>query len=146
MSNSYVSERPAGADAPAPSVTGWSGVVIFAGIMMLCLGVFQVTEGGVALYHEEYYLVTSSGSLLQMDYAAWGWTHLLFGLVSLAAGAGVLLGKLWARIIGVLIAFLGALLHFLFLAAAPVWCTILIGMDVLIITALCTHGRDVRRS
>ncbi len=145
MSNSYASERPAGADSPAPPATGWAGVVVFAGIMLLSLGVFQASEGVVALVHQEAFLVGSDGLLVELDYAAWGWIHLLLGLLAMAAGTGVLLGWLWARIVGVIIAFLGALLHFVFLAASPVWCTILLGMDVLIIVALCAHGREVRR-
>jgi hypothetical protein len=146
MSNSYASERPAGADSPAPPVTAWAGVVVFAGIMLLSLGLFQMTEGAVALVNEDYYLVTSNGLLLEMEYTAWGWVHLALGLLALVAGTGVLLGRLWARIIGILIAFLGALLHVMFLAASPLWCTILICLDLLIIFGLAAHGRDVRRS
>ncbi|KUL28164.1 DUF7144 family membrane protein [Actinoplanes awajinensis] len=145
MSTSYASERPSGATSPAPPVTGWVGLVVFGGIMLLTLGLFQGIEGAVALYHERFYLVTSDGLLLEMDYQVWGWTHLLFGLLSLTAGAGVLLGRLWGRILGVLITFLGALLHLLFLAASPVWCTILISMDILVIYALTAHGSEVRR-
>jgi hypothetical protein len=145
MSNSYASERPAGADTPAPAASGWVGMVVFAGVMLLTLGAFQVTEGLVALYDEKFYLVTSDGLLLQMDYQVWGWVHLILGLFAVAAGIGVLLGWLWARIIGVLIAFLGTLLHFMFLAASPVWCSILIAMDILVIYALCAHGGEIRR-
>jgi hypothetical protein len=144
MSSSYASERPTDT-APAPAATGWVGMVVFAGVMLLTLGAFQVTEGAVALLHEEFYLVTPGGLLLELDYVVWGWVHLLLGLFAVAAGAGVLLGRLWARIVGVLITFLGALLHLMFLAAAPLWCTILIGMDVLIIYALTAHGSEVRR-
>ncbi len=144
MSNSYASERPTGADAPAPAATSWVSVVVFAGVLLLTLGAFQVTEAAVALYREEFFMVTRNGLVLELDYATWGWTHLVLGLLAVAAGTGVLLGWLWARILGVLITFLGALLHFMFLAASPLWCSILICMDVLIIFALCAHGRDVR--
>ncbi|AEV84885.1 membrane protein [Actinoplanes sp. SE50] len=146
MSNSYASERPAGADSPAPPATDWTGVVAFAGIMLIALGVFQVTEGAVALHHQEFHLVSPDGLLIETDYRVWGWGHLLLGLIALAGGAGVLLGRLWGRIIGILIAFLGALVHFMFLAAAPLWCTILICTEVLVIFALAVHGRDVRRT
>ncbi|WP_436533072.1 DUF7144 family membrane protein [Actinoplanes sp. HUAS TT8] len=145
MSNSYASERPAGADSPAPPATEWVGIVVFAGVMLLSLGVFQLTEGVVALVNEDYYVVTAAGLPVDLDYTAWGWVHLVLGLLAVAAGGGVFLGQLWARIIGILIAFLGALMHFVFLAASPFWCTILLGMDVLIIFALAAHGRDIRR-
>ena len=143
MGSSYASERPSDT-APAPAAAGWIGVVVFGGIMLLTLGAFQATEGAVALLREEFYLVTSDGLLLELDYTVWGWVHLLLGLLAGAAGAGVLLGLLWARIIGVLLAFLSALVHLTFLPAAPLWCTILIGMDILIIYALTAHGGEIR--
>ncbi|MBB2941293.1 hypothetical protein FB565_000997 [Actinoplanes lutulentus] len=144
MSSSYATERPANT-GPAPDTTGWIGLVVFAGIMMLILGTFQVAEGVTALYREEVYLVTADGHLLDLDYTVWGWVHLVFGLITLASGAGILLGQTWARVTGIIIAGIGALLHFSFLAAAPVWCSILICMDILVIYALAAHGRDVRR-
>jgi len=143
MSSSYATERPANTGA-APDTTGWIGLVVFAGIMMLILGGFQMAEGFTALYREEVYLVSADGLLFQPDYTTWGWGHLIFGLITTATGAGVLLGQIWARVTGIGIAGIGALIHFSFLAAAPVWCSILICMDVLVIYALAAHGRDVR--
>jgi len=131
--------------APAPTALGWVGIVTFAGIMLVILGTLQTIEGLTALYRQEVFLVTANGLVLDMDYAAWGRLHLALGLITLGTGAGVLLGHLWARITGVLLTFLGSLLHMLFVAASPVWCSILIGMDILIIFALTMHGGDVRR-
>ncbi|GAA4600551.1 uncharacterized protein (DUF983 family) [Actinoplanes octamycinicus] len=146
MSNSsYASERPTGADAPAAPATGWAGMVVFAGVLLLTLGVFQLTEGLVALYEDHFYLVSSDALVLQMSYTTWGWVHVGLGLLSLVAAGGVFLGRIWGRAIGILIAFLGALLHFMFIAAQPVWASILIGMDVLIIYTLAAHGGAVRK-
>ena len=144
MSSSYASERPTDA-APAPAATGWIGMVVFGGIMLLALGSFQMIEGAVAIYRDDFYLVTSTGLLLQLEYPVWGWIHLIFGLLAVVAGAGVLAGWLWARIFGVLITFLSALVHMTFLAAYPLWSAILIAMDIVIIYALTVHGGEVRR-
>jgi hypothetical protein len=144
MSSSYATERPANT-GPAPDNTGWIGLVVFAGIMMLVLGAFQLAEGLVALYREEVYLVTPDGLVLDLDYRTWGWVHLTVGLITTATGAGVLFGRMWARVAGIGVAGAGALLHFSFLAAAPVWCSILICMDILVIYALAAHGGEVRR-
>ncbi|BCJ45759.1 hypothetical protein GCM10010168_58210 [Actinoplanes ianthinogenes] len=146
MSNSsYASDRATGSDTPAAPSTGWAGLVVFAGVMLLTLGVFQVTEGLVALFKDDFYHVTQGGLVLQVSYTTWGWLHLGLGLLSLLAATGVFLGRIWGRVIGILIAFLGALLHFMFVAAQPVWAAILIGMDVLIIYTLAAHGGAVRR-
>jgi hypothetical protein len=68
----------------------------------------------------------------------------IVGVVALAAGTGVFLGMTWARVLGVLIAALSAWSSMLFLGAYPIWSTILIVIDVLVIYALVAHGKDVR--
>jgi hypothetical protein len=124
--------------------SGWVGVVVFAGVMLLMLGSFQAIEGFVALFRDDFFVTTSSGLLITMDYTAWGWTHLIIGLIALAAGAGILYGQMWARVVGIVIAVVSALANIAFLPAYPIWSTILIATDVLVIYALTAHGREVR--
>jgi hypothetical protein len=124
--------------------TGWVGMVVFAGVMLLMLGSFQAIEGLVALFRDDFYITTNNGLVIPMDYSAWGWTHLIIGLIGVAAGLGILYGKMWARIVGIVIAVLSALANIAFLPAYPVWATIVIAIDVLVIYALTAHGREVR--
>jgi hypothetical protein len=119
-------------------------MVLFGGIMMLMMGGFQLIEGLVALFRDNYYLVTRDGLVINVDYTAWGWTHLLIGVVAVATGLGVLAGQTWARVAGIVIALISALVNVAFLAAYPIWSTIIIAVDVLVIYALAVHGRDVR--
>jgi hypothetical protein len=79
-----------------------------------------------------------------MDFTAWGWTHMLIGVVAVGAGLGVLMGQMWARVVGIVIAVISALANIAFLSAYPVWSTIIIAMDVLVIYALAVHGREVK--
>jgi hypothetical protein len=130
--------------APGDRAPGWTGFVTFSGIMMILLGGFQATEGLVALFDDRYYLVTSSGLLINVDYTAWGWVHLLIGLVALAAGIGVLFGQMWARVVGIIVAAVSALANLVFLPSYPVWCAIVIALDVLVIYALAVHGGEVK--
>jgi len=55
-----------------------------------------------------------------------------------------MVGQMWARVVGVALAGLSAIANFLFLAAYPIWGVIMITIDVLIIYALCAHGREVK--
>jgi hypothetical protein len=142
-------QRPAshGVDEPydVPSrsqPTAWTGVVLFGGIMMLMVGGFQSIQGFVALFQENYYLVSPNGLVVEVDYTAWGWTHLLIGLVAVATGIGVVVGQMWARVLGIVIAVISALVNIAFLSAYPIWSTIIIAMDVLVIYALAVHGRE----
>jgi len=127
-----------------PKATGWAGMVVFAGVLLLLLGGFQVIEGIVALVRDEYYVTTRSGLVLTLDYTAWGWTHLLLGVLAALTGVGILLGQMWARVVGIIIAVLSALANLMFLPAYPIWGAIVIATDVLVIYALSMHGREVR--
>jgi hypothetical protein len=122
--------------------TAWVGFIYFAATMLLLLGGFQATEGLIALFRDEYYAVTRNGLLITMDFTAWGWVHLIIGLVMVATGIGLFMGQMWARVLGIVIAAVSALANMAFLPAYPIWCTIIIAMDVLVIYALAVHGRE----
>jgi hypothetical protein len=123
--------------------TAWAGMALFGGIMMVMVGGFQIMQGFVALLRDEYYLVTRNDLLITLDYTAWGWTHLLLGVVAVLTGVGVMLGQTWARVLGILIAVVSALVNIAFLSAYPIWSTIVIAIDVLVIYALAAHGREL---
>jgi len=127
------------------TVTGWVGWVLFAGIVMLAGGFLNMIEGFVALVRDEYYLVRASGLVVSLDYTAWGWTLLLFGVLLGAAGYGVMVGQMWARVTGVILAVVNALLNMMFMPAYPFWAVMVITLDVLIIYALVVHGGEARR-
>jgi hypothetical protein len=120
---------------------GW---VIFAGIMMVMLGTLQAIEGLVALFKDTYFVVPRSDLVVSVDYTTWGWVHLLLGILVAAAGLGVMAGQMWARLIGILLALVSAVVNIAFLAANPVWSTILIAVDILVIYALTVHGKETK--
>jgi hypothetical protein len=124
--------------------TAWVGLVVFGGVMLMLAGGFQVMQGFVAILRDEYFYVTRNGLLITMDYTAWGWTHLILGLVAVATGIGVLAGQMWARVVGIIIAVISALVNLAFLSAYPIWSTIIIASDILVIYALTMHGSEVK--
>ena len=79
-----------------------------------------------------------------MDYTAWGWIHLIVGLIAIAVGIGLMTGNMAARIVGVIIAVISAILNLLFVGAYPVWSTIVIAVDVIVIYAIVVHGRELK--
>lgn len=139
----YAPEEPYSVSA-VPPPTAWVGMVVFGAIMMFMLGGFQVLEGLVAILKDDYYLVTRNGLVLNVDYTTWGWTHLIIGVIAIGTGIGVLLGQMWSRVLGIAIAVFSALANIAFLSAYPIWCTIVIATDVLVIYALAVHGREVK--
>lgn len=131
-----------GADPIEPS--GWVGWVFFAGIMLTLVGVFQVMAGLVALFDKSYYLVTTNHLVVHMSYTAWGWVHIALGALAIFAGAGVMSGRMWARIYAILLASISAVANLAFISAYPVWGVIMITVDVLVIYALAVHGNELK--
>ncbi len=126
------------------SVSGWAGWVYFAAFMMLLVGILHAVTGFVALFKDEYFVVGSSGLVVTADYTAWGWAHILGGVLVALAGAALLTGATWARILAVLLAMVSVLVNFAFMAAYPLWSIVLITVDFLVIWAVIVHGDELR--
>jgi hypothetical protein len=122
-----------------PPRSAW---VAFAGTMLVLVGSFHAIQGLVALFRDDYYLVSPSGLVVNVDYTTWGWVHLLGGALVIAAGLGAIAGQTWARVVGVVVAAVSALVNVAFLAAYPIWSALMIALDVLVIWALMVHGDD----
>lgn len=122
---------------PSPLWLGW---IAFAGTMMILLGSFHVIAGLVALLKEEYFLVGKGGLVVSVDYTAWGWAHLILGLVVGLAGLGLFSGNFMARIVAVALAMFSAIANLAFLSAYPLWSTIMIAVDIMVIYAVMVHG------
>ena len=124
--------------------TGWVGWIVFAAVMMIMVGVLHAIEGLIALFKDTYYLVHPSGLVLSFNYTAWGWIHLLLGLLIALDGAALFSGRMWARVVGIGVALVSVLANFTFINSYPIWSAIMIVVDILIIYALVVHGREMK--
>jgi hypothetical protein len=127
----------------ATQMSAWVGWIAFAGTMMALLGSFHVVQGLVALFRDEVFLVGKSGLTVGVDYTAWGWIHIVGGIVIAVAGFSLFTGRIWARTIGVIVAMVSAVVNIGFLAAYPIWSVTMIAIDILVIWALTVHGREI---
>jgi hypothetical protein len=59
---------------------------------MIMVGIFQALQGLVAIFENEFYVATRN-YLFEFDATAWGWIHLLIGLLVAFAGWGLLSGR-----------------------------------------------------
>lgn len=121
---------------------GAVGLIVFAGTMMIMIGVFHIISGLAALIEDDFY-VTTPNYLLEFDVTTWGWIHLIAGIVVAGAGFAVFAGQTWARVVGILLAGLSAVANFAFIPYYPVWSLLIIALDVFVIWALATQGRSV---
>jgi hypothetical protein len=122
-------------------VSGWAvGGAVFAAVLMMVAGVFQVIAGITAIVKDQFFAKTPN-YILTFDVSGWGWIHLAFGALLVVAGFFVLRGDVWARAVAIGLVALSAIANFLFLPYYPFWALLIIGIDVFVIWALATYGR-----
>ena len=109
---------------------------------MIMIGFFHAIAGLSGILKDEFYVKTPN-YLVNLDTSAWGWIHLILGIIILLAGFGLFSGAVWARTVGVIIALISAIANFVFIPVYPFWAITVIVIDVLVIWALTAHGRDV---
>jgi hypothetical protein len=122
--------------------SAWVGWVVFAGTIAVISGIFNIIQGLVALFDDQYFVV-ARGELLLLDFTAWGWIHLVVGVVMVLVGFGIIRGSPWGLVGGVVLAGVQAILQLAFLAAYPIWSILIIALDVVVIYALIVHGREM---
>ncbi|MCX4535350.1 hypothetical protein OHA79_16770 [Streptomyces sp. NBC_00841] len=113
------------------------GGVMFAGVLLMVDGVMGVIKGIAGIASDEVYARISNYTF-KFDVTAWGWIHLVLGVVLLVVGWGILKGAGWAKATGVVLAALNMIANFMWLPYQPIWAIISIAIDAFVIWALCT--------
>jgi hypothetical protein len=75
-----------------------------------------------------------------------GWVHILLGVIAGLTSVGLLVGNVFARVVGVIVAMVMAFGNLAFVAASPVWSVTLIAVDIIVIYAIIAHGRELKSS
>jgi len=119
------------------------GVSVFAGIMLILGGAFQALQAIAAIVNDKY-IVVLPNYVYAFDLTLWGWVHLLIGLALVAIGISLLMGQGWARLAGIVVAALAALINFTWLPYSPVWAIVVIAIDVLVIWALVSIRQQAK--
>jgi hypothetical protein len=115
---------------------------VFASIIMMLIGCAHIIAGFAALVEDEFYVLGQEYAF-KFDVTAWGWIHLILGIVVVAAAAYLFRGAVWARTVGVIAAAISILASFAWLPWYPVWAVVIIAMGIAVIWALTVHGRDL---
>jgi len=124
----------------AKSMAGWIG---FASIMLLIVGSIDFFQGLIALFEDEYYVVTRSGFLV-VDLTAWGWIMLIWGVLLVLAGLGLAAGQGWARWFAIVVVSLNfiAQLGFLGNSQYPLWSLTVMALNVIVLYALTARWSE----
>jgi hypothetical protein len=123
-----------------PPVSGWAvGGIAFAATVLTIIGVFQIIAGLVAIFDDDFYVVTANYTF-DLDASAWGWVHLLLGILLVATGWGLFSRSAWAGVTAIMLASLSAILNFFFIPYYPFWSILIIALDIWVIWALTRPG------
>jgi dolichyl-phosphate-mannose--protein O-mannosyl transferase len=123
-----------------PEPSGWalSGVAFAASVLTL-IGCFQIIAGLVGIFDDDFYVVASNYTF-DLDPSAWGWVHLLLGILLLVTGFGLLSRSAWAGVTAIVLAMLSAIENFFFIPYYPFWSILVIALAVWVIWALTRPG------
>ena len=125
---------------------GFSGWAWFTGGLMGLVGLFQIIAGITALASADYYEVPAGDLVIDVGYSTWGWVHLVLGIVMVVTGGGLAFGNVAARVVGVAVLGVSALVNLVFITAQPFAGTLIIALDVFLIYAITVHGGEPKRA
>ena len=122
------------------SMAGWIG---FAGILLLVVGAIDFMQGLIALFEDEYYVVTQSG-FLAVDLTAWGWIMMIWGVLLVLGGLGLLSAQGWARWFTIVVVCLNFIAQLCFLgnSQTPLWSLTVVALNVIILFALTARWSE----
>ena len=116
------------------------GVSIFAGVLLMTLGAFEILQGFSAVLKDDVF-VKAPNYTYAIDLTTWGWVNMIIGAILVAVGVGIVRGQVWANSAGIGLAVISALGQFAFMPYYPFWSILIIALDVLVIWALATQIR-----
>lgn len=126
------------------TVTGWTGWGVFASVLLLIAGIFDLIFGLAAVIGPNTTLVIAEGGLFAIDVAAWGWWHILSGVALILVSFFLYRGATWARVVAIILVILNAVGQLTLFSSQPWLSLAILAVDVLVLYALTVHGRELK--
>jgi hypothetical protein len=118
---------------------GW---LLFAGIMLMLVGVLNVIWGIAAIGNSSFFINDSKYIISNLN--AWGWITLILGVVQILAAFSIWAGNQFGRWVGIAVAGLSLIGALLSIPAYPFWSLAIFAVDILVIYGLAAYGGQHR--
>jgi hypothetical protein len=114
------------------------GLVLFAGVLLLVSGFWNLIYGiaGIAQSH----VFVANAHYVFGNLRTWGWITLIFGILLLIAGGGVMVGNQMARWFAIVVLGLNLIEQMFSIPAYPFWSLTIIALDVVALYGLSAYG------
>jgi len=114
------------------------GMVVFASILLLVIGFFNMIYGIAAIANSHVFV--ANAHYVIGDLRIWGWVTLILSVLQLIAAGGILMGNQLARWFAVAVVGINAIEMMFFIPAYPFWALVIIAADVVALWGLCAYG------
>jgi hypothetical protein len=124
---------------------GWKS---FVGIILMIIGFVNIIEGlvGITRTNQLEKALNVDTLPITSDVKTWGWILLIWGIIVILAGFGILAGSTWARVVAILVASVNLLINVSFFGnhnSASLWGFTLVLLDIFVIYGVAVHcGKD----
>ena len=129
---------PAPGEARSHTGSHGYGLVLFAAILLVLTGCFNVIQGIAAIANSHVF--HAHAHYVFANLTTWGWATAILGALQLVAAAGVLAANQMFRWFAVVVIGLNAIDQMFFIPAYPFWSLTIIAMDVVALYGLCAYG------
>ena len=114
------------------------GLVLLAGVLLLVSGFWNLIYGIAAIAQSHVFV--ANAHYVFGNLRAWGWVTLIFAILLLIAGGGIMVGNQLARWFGVVVLGLNLIEQMFSIPSYPFWSLTIIALDVVALYGLCAYG------
>ncbi len=115
-----------------------AGVATYAAAAVLWVSAVVTVLQGISAVFNDKLIVVTPDYVYKFNTTAWGWIHIILGVLLGAVAFGLFWSTTWARVAAIIIASLSIVSMFMWLPHSPVWSIVTIALDIFIIWAVAT--------
>ena len=118
---------------------GW---ILFAGIMLMLVGILNVIWGIAAIADSSFFINDTKYIISNLN--TWGWVTVILGAVQILAAFSIWNGNQFGRWVGIAVAGLSSISALMSIPAYPFWSLAIFAVDILVIYGLVAYGGQHR--